>query len=79
MGKIKVNKEMAKQERQWEIEDAMRTLQRAEKIRQDSKLMGDVKKSMDNLNKMLMGGAMKTPKSAPAKPMVKAKAPMRKK
>lgn len=48
-------------DRQWEIEDAMRTLQRAEAIRKDKALMGGVKKSMDSLNKMMFGG---TPKPA---------------
>ena len=47
-------------DRQWEIEDAIRTLQRADKIRSDSKLMGDVKTSMESLNKMMFGGSMKT-------------------
>jgi hypothetical protein len=48
-------------DRQWEIEDAMRTLQRAEAIRKDKALMGGVKKSMDSLNKMMFGG---TPKAS---------------
>lgn len=48
-------------DRQWEIEDAMRTLQRAEAIRKDKALMGGVKKSMDSLNKMMFGGTSKTP------------------
>lgn len=46
-------------DRQWEIEDAMRTLQRAETIRKDKALMGGVKKSMDSLNKMMFGGTPK--------------------
>lgn len=46
-------------DRQWEIEDAMRTLQRAETIRKDKALMGGVKKSMDSLNKMMFGGSTK--------------------
>lgn len=46
-------------DRQWEIEDAMRTLQRAEAIRKDKALMGGVKKSMDSLNKMMFGGSPK--------------------
>ena len=36
--------EVSKQERQWQVEDAMRTLQRAEQIRNDKALMNDVKK-----------------------------------
>ena len=46
-------------DRQWEIEDAMRTLQRAEAIRKDKALMGGVKKSMDSLNKLMFGGTPK--------------------
>jgi hypothetical protein len=46
-------------DRQWEIEDAIRTLQRADKIRSDSKLMSDVKTSMKSLNEMMFGGSMK--------------------
>jgi len=46
-------------DKQWEIEDAMRTLQRAEVIRKDKALMGGVKKSMDSLNKMMFGGSPK--------------------
>jgi len=41
------------QDRQWEIEDALRTLQRAETIRKDKFLMGGVKKSVQSLNKMI--------------------------
>jgi hypothetical protein len=61
MAKLK----MSQQERQWEIEDAMRTLQRAEQIRQNSKLMGEVKKSMDNLSKMITGDIGKKPSPRP--------------
>jgi len=56
-------------DRQWEIEDAMRTLQRAEAIRKDKALMGGVKKSMDSLNKLMFGGTTK----APAKKITKKK------
>lgn len=64
MAKVKVDAQMAKQERQWQVEDAMRTLQRAEQIRNDKALMNDVKRSMVNLQKMVMGGPIK---AAPAK------------
>jgi hypothetical protein len=57
MAKIKVA--LSGPDRQWEIEDAMRTLQRAEAIRKDKALMGGVKKSMDSLNKMMFGGSPK--------------------
>ena len=46
-------------DRQWEIEDAMRTLQRAETIKKDKFLMGGVKKSINELNKMALGGSPK--------------------
>lgn len=46
-------------DRQWEIEDAMRTLQRAEAIRKDKALMGGVKKNMESLNKLMFGGPVK--------------------
>jgi hypothetical protein len=57
-------------DRQWEIEDAMRTLQRAEAIRKDKALMGGVKKSMDSLNKMMFGG---TPNISVKKTIIKKK------
>ena len=59
MAKSKVT--LSGPDRQWEIEDAMRTLQRAEAIRKDKALMGGVKKSMDSLNKMMFGGTPSTP------------------
>jgi len=49
-------------DRQWEIDDAMRTLQRAEAIKKDKFLMGGVKKSIQNLNKMVSGGSVKAKK-----------------
>jgi hypothetical protein len=69
--KIKMDKNAIKQERQWQVEDAMRTLQRAESIRNDKKLMGDVKKSMMDLQKMVMGGQPKTTKPVMSKPVAK--------
>ena len=57
MAKSKVT--LSGPDRQWEIEDAMRTLQRAEAIRKDKALMGGVKKSMDSLNKLMFGGTPK--------------------
>jgi hypothetical protein len=53
-------KSISNTDRQWEVEDALRTLQRAEKIRKDSALMGEVKKSVASLQKMAFGGS--TPK-----------------
>ena len=58
-----------KPDRQWEIDDAVRTLQRAEVIKKDKFLMGGVKKSIADLNKMAFGGSTKSAprKTAPAK------------
>jgi hypothetical protein len=53
-----------KPDRQWEIEDALRTLQRAETIKKDKFLMGGVKRSINELNKMALGGS---PKNSPKK------------
>jgi len=50
---------LSKADRQWEIDDAMRTLQRAEAIKKDKFLMGGVKQSINNLNKMVSGGSTK--------------------
>ena len=46
----------SKEERRWQVEDALRTLQRADQIRKDPKLMSDVKTSISNLQKMAFGG-----------------------
>lgn len=52
-----------KPDRQWEIDDAVRTLQRAEAIKKDKFLMGGVKRAVADLNKMAFGGSTKsTPK-----------------
>lgn len=53
---------VSKADRQWEIDDAMRTLQRAEAIKKDKFLMGGVKQSINNLNKMVSGGSSKPKK-----------------
>jgi hypothetical protein len=45
--------------RRWEIESAISTLQRAEQIRKDSALMRDVKKSVMDLEKSIMGSNTK--------------------
>ena len=55
---------ISKPDRQWEIDDAVRTLQRAEAIKKDKFLMGGVKKSISDLNKMAFGG---TPKKSTKK------------
>jgi hypothetical protein len=62
MGKVKVSKPVLSQaDRQWEIDDALRTLQRAEAIKKDKFLMGSVKKSVNDLNKLMLGGSPKAP------------------
>ena len=41
--------------RKWEVESAMNTLRRADEIRKDAKMMGDVKKFAQDQIKMLGG------------------------
>lgn len=50
------------QERKWEVESAISTLQRAEQIRKDSGLMRDVKKSVMELQKSIIGSPTKRKK-----------------
>lgn len=51
--------EQKKQERQWQVDSALSTLQRAEQIRKDASLMRDVRKSAAALTKAV--GAPKMP------------------
>lgn len=60
MGKMLKQPVMSKQEKKWEIEDALRTLQRAEEIRKNPTLMSGVKKSIVDLQKMAFGGSSKS-------------------
>jgi len=53
---VKTNKS---EERRWQVESAISTLQRAEQIRKDAALMRDVKKSVMDLEKSIMGTASK--------------------
>jgi hypothetical protein len=53
---------MPKPDRQWEIDDAVRTLQRAQSIQKDKFLMSGVKKAAQDLNKMLYGRSAKPTK-----------------
>jgi hypothetical protein len=57
---IKMSSEDTKRQRQWEVEDAMRTLQRAEQIKRDGGMMRDIKKAAMDLNKLVMGGPTKS-------------------
>lgn len=61
MGSKKAKVTMPKPDRQWEIDDAVRTLQRAEAIKKDKFLMGGVKRAVADLNKMAFGGSPKKP------------------
>lgn len=54
-------KKISAPDRQWEIEDAVRTLQRAENIRKDKTLMAGVKQNVATLNKLVLGGSIKQP------------------
>jgi len=62
MAKIKstsigMSPEDTKRMRQYEIEDAMRTLQRADQIRKNGGMMRDIQKAASDLNKLVMGGS----------------------
>ena len=54
---IKMSSEDTKRMRQYEIEDAMRTLQRADQIRKDGGMMRDIQRAASDLNKLVMGGS----------------------
>ena len=51
--KITVAPGVAKEQRRYEVEDAMRTLTRAEQIRRDPKLMADVRTLATDLKKVV--------------------------
>jgi hypothetical protein len=48
----KMSAEDRRRQRQYEIDDAMRTLARAEQIKQDAELMGDVRKLATDLKRV---------------------------
>ena len=50
------------EERRWQVESAISTLKRADEIRKDASLMRDVKKSVMDLEKSIMGGTVKKKK-----------------
>ena len=65
-----------KLDKQWEIESALSTLQRAEEIRKDSKMMKDVKKLADQRVKNLQslaGSVSKKTLSRPKRKTLKRK------
>jgi len=57
-----------KLDKQWEIESALSTLQRAEEIRKDSKMMKDVKKLADQRVKNLQSLAGSVSKKTVSRP-----------
>ena len=71
---IKMDK---KQEHQWKVESAMSTLQRAEEIRKDSKLMGDVRKAASaeakKFQALASGGSVAPKKTLSRKKTLKRK------
>lgn len=61
-GFISVMRPNKSEERKWQIESAISTLKRADEIRKDASLMRDVKKSVMDLEKSIMGGTVKRKK-----------------
>ena len=64
-----------KSERQWEVQNAMSTLQRAQDIQTDAKLMADVKKAaMAEVKKLQsLAGSTAPKKTLPRKKTLKRK------
>ena len=64
-----------KSERQWEVQNAMSTLQRAQDIQKDAKLMADVKKAaMDEVKRLQsLTGSISPKKTLPRKKTLKRK------
>jgi hypothetical protein len=64
-----------KSERQWEVQNAMSTLQRAQDIQKDAKLMADVKKAaMAEVKKLQsLAGSSAPKKTLPRKKALKRK------
>ena len=62
-----------KSERQWEVQNAMSTLQRAQEIQKDAKLMADVKKAaMVEVKKLQsLAGSSAPKKTLPRKKTLK--------
>lgn len=73
-----ISKESKAQERKWQIESALSTLQRAEEIKNDTSLMRDVKRAAGLEAKRLQtlangGSIMSSAKKAPVKKVVTKK------
>lgn len=73
-----ISKESKAEERKWQIQSALSTLQRAEEIKNDTSLMRDVKKAAGMEAKRLQtlangGSVMSSAKKAPVKKVVTKK------
>jgi hypothetical protein len=76
--KVMISKESKAEERKWQIQSALSTLQRAEEIKNDISLMRDVKKAAGMEAKRLQtlangGSIMSSAKKAPVKKVVTKK------
>lgn len=73
-----MSKESKAEERKWQIQSALSTLQRAEEIKNDTSLMRDVKKAAGTEAKRLQtlangGGIMSSARKAPVKKVLTKK------
>ncbi len=73
-----ISKESKAEERKWQIQSALSTLQRAEEIKNDTSLMRDVKKAAGMEAKRLQtlangGSVISSAKKAPVKKVVTKK------
>ncbi len=73
-----ISKESKAEERKWQIQSALSTLQRAEEIKNDTSLMRDVKKAASLEAKRLQtlangGSVMSSAKKAPVKKVITKK------
>jgi hypothetical protein len=76
--KVMISKESKAEERKWQIQSALSTLQRAEEIKNDTSLMRDVKKAAGMEAKRLQtlangGSVISSAKKAPVKKVVTKK------
>jgi hypothetical protein len=76
--KVMISKESKAEERKWQIQSALSTLQRAEEIKNDTSLMRDVKKAAGMEAKRLQtlangGSIMSSARKAPVKKVVTKK------
>jgi hypothetical protein len=76
--KVMISKESKAEERKWQIQSALSTLQRAEEIKNDTSLMRDVKKAASLEAKRLQtlangGSIMSSARKAPVKKVITKK------